>query len=213
MIDREAPVPRVGAKRLERGGRPQKYFLSDHGRKIINERYDGSSARIDELEKCLGVPRWVICKWASQMNLTRPSRDRNWTQKEMDFLKGSIGSMGIAEIALQLHRGYTAVRLKAIHLGLYKPNDEDGYSLADLRAGFGVNHHKIYKWVEQGWLKGKKQRMEIAHDVWHFSARDIREFIFAHPGELDPRKFDWLWIADIMAGDRGLGALDNPRDR
>jgi DNA helicase HerA-like ATPase len=33
----------------------------------------------------------------------------------------------------------------------------------------------------------------------------VREFIIAHPNEIDPRRMDWLWMVDLLSG--GLGSL------
>jgi hypothetical protein len=211
MPYKKLPIPRVGAKRTEKGGRPQKYILSPEGRRLILEKYDGSTERLDELERLLKpVPRWVIIKWASQMGLTRDSRNQNWTPEEIAFLKKNIKTMSMKELAEKLERAEYTIRRKAIREGLYQPHTHEGYNMQDLMLGLGVtNHHKIEQWIEDGWLKGRKRRIGVTHQEWHFTDKDIKAFILTHPDEIDPRRFDWLWIVDVLSG--GIGRLDDER--
>lgn len=198
---------RVGARRTAPGGVKQKYFLTPECRQLILDRYDGSSARITELQKILRVPRAKVTQWAHDMGLARTTK--RWTQEEIDFLKKNIRKMPLIEIAKHLNKANNTIRRKAHSLGLYKKR-QDEYTLADLATAFGNDERTIRQWVEKGWLKGKKGKTQVSFETWQFSVKNIREFIFSHPDRLNPHKFDWLWIADILSG-YGIGRLDEDK--
>ncbi len=204
------PVEKVGARREFGGGKPQKYFLDDRGRRLIMDLYDGTKERLNMLQRHLpGIPRPVICRWAMQLGKVHP-RDR-WTKEEEKFLRHNIRTMPMYKIADHLGKDSKTIARKATFLGLYKKGMEDGYSLNALGEALGVyDDAKMQRWIRNGWLKGKKVTTEINQKSWYFTDKDIRAFIIAHPDEVDPRRFDWLWVIDVLMGDRGIGRLDNP---
>lgn len=42
------------------------------------------------------------------------------------------------------------------------------------------------------------QEGEGQHNPWRFSDRAIYELVRDHPGEIDPRRADWLWLVGIL---------------
>lgn len=207
----EMPHGQVGAKRTVSGGRPQKYFLDERGRRLIQDYYDGSGERTEDLARWLKVPVGTIRKWSQQLGVAR-QRDPRWTEEEIAYLEKNLLKMSFEEIAWKLGRTVTAVRTKANRLSLYRM-DVNGYTLKDLMLGLGIrDHNKVDKWIERGWIKGKKLPTSdhAAHQPWCFSPAQIREFVLAHPEEIDLRRVEKIWFIDIIAGPRGLGRLDAP---
>lgn len=202
------PPEKVGARRNIPGGARQKWFLKDHERKMIMDLYDGTKSRTDQIQRAMPhIPRYMICRWAMQLGLV-PPKDR-WTLEQEKFLRKNLRRMTMKDLAKYLKKDRNSIRRKAVIMGLYKEKKSDGYSMNEFMMGIGVqNDDRVYKWIENGWLKGKKVTTEFSNVAWYFTDKAIREFIFAHPEELDQRKFDWLWIVDILAGDKGLGRLD-----
>lgn len=209
------PRDQVGARRAVPGGNPQKYTLDERGRRLIEDCYDGSRERANELAQWLGVTPSAIKKWAQQLGVSRNS-DPRWTQEEMDYLEKNLFKMSSKDIAKHLGRTVIAVRAKTNRLSLYRTHI-DGYTKADLALGLGIrDHHKIEKWIERGWIKGKKLPISeyATRQPWLFTAKAIRDFIIAHPEEIDLRRVEKIWFIDIMAGGRdGIGALGEQRDR
>lgn len=203
----------VGKKRTgnHHGGVAQKWVLDEHSRRLLIAKYDGLPTTIDELEKKLHVPRWIIKKWAGQLGLAKQKEPR-WSPEDVAFLEHNLHKKSIADIAQQLGRTKTAVKLKAKRLGINKTLQE-GYTMRGLCLGLGCDHHKVQKWLEKGWLVGKRRQTERGEnqggDVWYFTDRSIRQFIMHHPHEIDQRRIDWLWVVDILAGGDfyGLGTL------
>lgn len=207
------PIDQVGARRAFPGGVRQKYILDEPGRRLVIALYDGSSERIDELQRRLGVPRYVILRWASQLGVTRRSQDHWWTPKEIEYLKRHFQRDKAEDIAKHLGCTVMSVRHKAHRLGLSQPRDE-GYTLTALCEGLGCHYTKAKRWCDQGWLKGERRANHGSTDPWTFTPKQIRDFIIAHPEEIDLRRVEKLWFIDILAGGRvGIGALDDQRDR
>lgn len=202
----------VGQRRTgpHTGGVPQKWVLDEHSRRLLMAKYDGSSAVIDELEQQLNKPRWIIKKWASQLGLAR-QKEPFWTEEDEAYLERNLHRKSIADIAKHLGRTKTAVKLKAKRLGVNKTLQE-GYTMRGLCLGLGCDHHKVEKWLERGWIKGRRrktERAEVQGDVWLFTDKNIRDFVISHPNEIDHRRIDWLWMVDLLAGGDyyGLGTL------
>jgi hypothetical protein len=202
---------RPGAPRKNKGGMPQKWFLTDREYKLIDDLYDGSKEGIDLLQRQMPhIPRRIVQRFAMQMGKTRPRG--YWEPEDEEFLRKNLRKMSMNELKKHLNKDKITIVRKAHRMGLYRENNGDGYTLADLMLGLGIsNNHKIYEWIAKGWLKGKKTIVALKLDQWNFTAKDIREFVLAHPDQLNQHKFDWLWVADILSGDRGIGRLDNDK--
>jgi hypothetical protein len=200
----------VGTRRTHPGGRPQKYFLDDRGQKLIMELYDGSKKQTVLIAMKLGVPDFIVRKWAGKL----VKRGFNWSQEETDFLEENFPKMTPEKIAEHLGRTVNAVRGRMQRMQLYKVC-KNGYTMQDLMLGFGIgDHRKIKQWIDNGWLKGKKLSMidsPARQQHWSFKDKNVRDFIIAHPDQIDQHKIDWLWVVDILAGDKGIGRLDDDR--
>ena len=198
----------VGA-RLKRGGKPQKYFLDGPRRRLFMEKYDGSTETINELQRLLDVPRWVIHKWAAELGLTRQN-EILWTPEEVKYLETNLYRTSVEKMAAHLGRTKVAVRVKAKRLGVNKCLQE-GYTLNGLRLALGCTHFQIEKWIKNGWLRGRRRNTEKPdRDTWYFSDHAIRAFVFAHPNEINQHCVDWLWLIDVLSTNNaryGLGSL------
>lgn len=204
------PIEQVGARRTGslRGGKPQKYVLDEPGRRLILATYDSSPGCVSELQRRLGVPRRVVLKWAHELGVAR-TNERRWTPEEIQYLEKHLHRTKLENIAKHLGRTKVAVKRKATKLGLRKMTE--GYTMTALCEGLGCLPGRAKLWIEKGWLKGSRRHTDRTTngDVWMFTDKAIRDFIIAHPGEINPRKMDWLWIVDILAGGRdGIGNLD-----
>ena len=119
----------------------------------------------------------------------------------MTYLQTWLHRQSIAKIARHLGRTQTAVKLKAKRLGIRKSGE--GYTMRALCQGLDCDHHKVERWMELGWLQGSRRETERTTqqggDMWCFKDTDIRDFIFAHPMEIDPRRADWLWLVAILS--------------
>jgi hypothetical protein len=198
------PLEDIGKARTGSNAGPQKYVLDEPGRRLLLARYDGKSETIDELAKRLAVPRTIVKYWAREIGLARRKEPR-WTPEDEAYLECNLHRSSLADIAKKLGRTKTAVKLKAKRIGVNKCG-QAGYTMRGLCMGLGCDHKQVERWLERGWIKGTRRHTERAqHDVWYFSDAAIRRFVMQHPQEVDQRRFDWLWVVDILTG--GLGEL------
>jgi hypothetical protein len=195
----ETTIPAVGAPRTRSGGIPQKYFLDEQGRQLILLRYDGRRETTTELATRLGVPRRVLQEWARQLGKGRRRGPyRQWTEEEVEYLEGHLHNTELTVMSRHLNRTTADIRWRAKQLGIRQTGE--GYTARGLALGFGCDEHKVLLWVEKGWLKGTKRQTDRAeHDIWYFSARAVRSFVLKHPEAVDPWRFDWLWLASVLA--------------
>jgi hypothetical protein len=192
----------VGAKRSYPGGRPQKWILDERGRRMIMDLYDGTSERITLIQKELQVPRKVVKHWAGKIGVTRVTKIE-WTVHEISYLERYYGKKSLHDIAKDLKKSYDSTRKKAFFLGLRGGlKNLDHYTGTDLKEAFGCKYERIQMWIKKGWIRGFEQG-----GAMQFTDKNIRDFIVTHPTEIDQRRVDWLWVVDILAGDRGLGRL------
>jgi hypothetical protein len=204
------PIEQIGTKRAgsHAGGIRQRYILDEPTRRLIEALYDGTSQQIDAIQKKLpGIPRWKIRKWASQMGLTN-QKERLWSEEDVQYLGKYLHKIRLGDIAKNLGRTKASVQLKAKRLGLNKCHQE-GYTMRGLCQGLGCDHHKIERWLRDGWITGIRRQTERTDkqggDVWYFTDEAIRRMIRNHPEEIDLRRVDKYWFLDIVFG--GLGEL------
>jgi len=199
----------VGAKNPYRPR--QKWFLDDRGRKLIMDLYDGTTERVTLLEKELRVPRKVVKRWAGELGVARKPRDINWSIEEIAYLEKHYHRKSMVELSNYLKRSIGAIKYRATMLGL---RSHENYTGTELKEAFGCKYERIQMWIAKGWIKGFRREKDAQRgDAWQFTEKAIRDFIIAHPNELDQRRVDWLWIIDILAGERGLGRLDESYER
>ena len=185
---------------LHRSYKPPKWTLSDFQRRMLLERYDGRTETTDDLMQYFpNTPRWRVKRWASEMGLSY-KKAPPWSPDELDYLTEHLGVVRAEQIAKHLGRTVTAVQVRAKRLHISYRLSE-GYSMRGLCEGLGVDHHKVEKWLAQGWLRGTRlgtARSDWQGDIWHFTDRNIYELVRSHPAEIDPRRVEWLWLVDIL---------------
>lgn len=208
MAQEMVPYEDIGKKRSDKhcGGLRQKYVLDERGRRLMLDLYDGTSEKITQLERLLGVPRGIVKNWGSQLGLTR-QKDPRWTEEDIAYLQKHLHHYSLDQIAKHLRRTKVAVRLKAKRIGVNKCYQE-GYTMRGLCMALGCDHHKVERWIAAGWLVGTRRKTERQddRDVWLFTDEQIRRFLWMHPLEVDSRRFDWLFIHSLLTG---VGELTN----
>jgi transposase len=130
-----------------------------------------------------------------------------WTTEDIFYLESKIHIMSMDDLCARLNRTEASIIQKAQQLGINKISE--GYSLNALVAGFGVHHKTIERWIDKGWLKGKRRQTERERDIWYFSDTNVRDFVKRHPEEVNPTKTDWIWLVDVLCG--GIGELGSNR--
>jgi hypothetical protein len=75
--------------------------------------------------------------------------------------------------------------------------------MRDIELCFGEDHHKIQKWIANGWLRDGFQATRRyngnGHDIHRFRENNILAFIKQHPEQINLSKVDQAWFLDFLA--------------
>jgi hypothetical protein len=194
------------------GGRIRKYRTNDRIDAIIREAYrrrleenDRGATRWAEIKT--GWPKFMISRRGAELGLAH-TKEPNWSPTELAIL-GETAHLGAEAVQRRLaKRGYsrsrTAILLKRKRLKLTA--HLDGYSgnaLADL---FGVDNHRIYRWIAAGMLVAQRRGTDRSHkqggDTYWISRQDVHAFVMQHPDEYDLRKVEKWWFLSLITEGR-----------
>lgn len=182
---------------------PRKYRWTAERDQVLRDRYDSRlRGRATAIAASLGWPAWVVKKRAQQLGLSRPwpAGRRDWTDHELRFLEQWSGRRASIWIARRLKRSETSVVVRQKRLDLCR-RVRAGYTLRDLCAVFGVDHHTVARWADQGKLAVTRRqtgRTELQGDPWSIDEAAVVAFVRQHPGEVDLRKVDQAWFFDVI---------------
>lgn len=74
--------------------------------------------------------------------------------------------------------------------------------MRDLEACLGEDHHKIQRWIANGWLRDRLQGTNRhdgnGHDIHRFREKDIVNFMKTHPQEINLGKVEPTWFWDLI---------------
>ncbi len=66
----------------------------------------------------------------------------------------------------------------------------------------GEDHHKIARWIENGWLQdrfqGTRRHDGNSKDIHRIREKDVISFIRNHPQEINLGKVDQTWFLDLV---------------
>ena len=178
----------------------KKYFFDEAADRLMKECYDSRTETIDWLSQNLGFPRWAIKKRAQELGLAR-TKEKPWSDKEVAYLEANLHRLSLSVLARKLHRSVTAVALKAKRLGIRK--SDEGYTVHSLAQAFGVDDHKVLRWIKQGLLKASHRNSGRPRDMYFITDRDVRRFVATYPTEFDLKRVDQVWFIDLLIGIRG----------
>jgi DNA-binding CsgD family transcriptional regulator len=197
MMPSTAVLSRAGVK----GGSAPNHKWTEEERATVRQDYKGTNASAQEIADRLGVTRFAVKGQAQKLGIMR-QKSPPWTDKELERLKELIHRHSVAQIAKKLHRSPNAVKIKATRLELDLRLRFDWYTKRDVCEIVGEDHHKVQKWIDSGELKAtwhndrKPDRKGMA--MWHIEAKDLKEFIVKHAGELLGRNVDIQQIVWLL---------------
>ena len=175
----------------------KKYLFDEASDRLINECYDGCTETIDRLSQRLGFPRWVIKRRAQALGLAR-AKEKPWSEKEITYLETNLHRLSVAVLAKKLGRSVTGVALKAKRLGIKK--SDEGYTARSLAQAFGIDDHKIVRWVELGLMHASRRNSERPNDMYLIPDREVKRFVCTYPTEFDLKRVEQVWFIDLLAG-------------
>ena len=126
---------------------------------------------------------------------------RPWTAAEAEIIERLLGKVSALTIAKRLKRTEASVVLKIKRMGLSR-RVRNGYTMRDLEECLGEDHHKIQRWIENGWLRdhlqGTRRHDGNGRDIHRFREKEILEFLPRHPEEINLGKVDAIWFLDLV---------------
>jgi hypothetical protein len=188
-------------------------YLKAHYFGGLNRRFQV----LNQMIRLTGMPRWYIKRQAARLGLTLHMDRRPWTAKEMNLLEKLVGRVSSATIAKRLRRPESSVVNKLKRIGTSR-RVRNGYSMCDLELCFGEDHHKIARWIQNGWLRdrlqGTRRHDGNGNDIHRIREKDILTFIRAHPQEFNLGKVDQTWFLDlVLLRGREVPTAKLPRNR
>jgi hypothetical protein len=183
---------------------PKYAWLPQHDAYLRAHYYGGLHQRgrvIRELARQTGFPHWYIKRQARRLGLSMKQDRRPWTREDLDSLDRLLGKVSAATIAKRLKRTETSVVMKIKALG-HSRRVSEGYTRRDLEECLGEDHHKIQKWIGNGWLRDRLQGTQRhdgnGHDIHRFREKDILGFVKQRPQEINLGKVDQVWFLDLV---------------
>jgi hypothetical protein len=126
---------------------------------------------------------------------------RSWTLDDLVILERLLGKVSAVTIAKNLQRTEASVVMKIKALGNSR-RVREGYTMRDLEACLGEDHHKIQRWIANGWLRdrlqGTKRHDGNGHDINRFHEKDALHFMKTHPQEINLGKVEPTWFWDLI---------------
>ena len=166
--------------------------------------YGGLNRRFQVLNRMIretGLPRWYLKKRAARLGLTMHQDKRPWTAAEEEIIERLVGKVSALTIAKKLKRTEASVVLKIKRMGLSR-RVRNGYTMRDLEECLGEDHHKVQRWIENGWLRdrlqGTRRHDGNGRDIHRFRERDILAFLREHPQEITLGRVDQTWFLDLL---------------
>ena len=212
------PVARPWARwcdvcRPRHRGKPAKYVPTPVTDEVIRQAYQRfwefhSWWAIKTCAKRIGWPHWAVKKRAQKLGLSRASENEPWTSNEERILHSNAHhSDRYVAVALRdagFHRTPTAVHLKMKRERIKQ--NLDGYSGRQLAEAFGIDNHKITRWITSGALKAERREQDRTPqqggNAWWIRRDDVRDFVFRCPDEIDLKKVEKFWFLDLVTDGR-----------
>src|SRR6266699_6188959 len=186
-------------------GTTRRYMWRPEYDAYLKAQYFGSLNRrfrvLNRMIRLTGMPRWYIKRQAARLGLTLHMDRRPWTASEMNLLEKLVGHVSSATIAKRLHRPESSVVNKLKRIGTSR-RVRNGYTMRDLELCFGEDHHKITRWIKNGWLRdrlqGTRRHDGNGNDIHRIREKVILTFIRSHPQEINLGKVDQTWFLDLV---------------
>lgn len=160
---------------------------------MIRLCYDGTRASVDKLMKMIGCSRYGVKGQVAFLGLAH-SKQPEWTDKELHYLKTHYQKESVRVMAHALGRSMNAVKVKATRLHFSLRARDGWFSKTEVCEMLGVDHHMVQRWIDSGELKASyhtgRKPSQKGMAMWHIVAADLRDMVVNHCQELQGRNID-----------------------
>ena len=163
-----------------------KYIWRPEYDEYLRQHYYGGLNRrfqvLNRMTRETGLPRWYIKRRAAGLGLSLHQDKRPWTAEEEEVIERLVGKVSALTIAKRLKRSEASVVLKIKRTGVSRRvNASGGYTMRDLEQCLGEDHRKIQRWIENRWLRDRRQGTRRHNgnggDIHRFPETAILEFM------------------------------------
>ena len=149
-------------------------------------------------------------------------RKRDWTPAEDGYLNVAVGFVPIAEIAAELGRSETAIRIRAKRRGLkwYVLNpgrqQDRGMTAHDVARLLGLRCSKrVTWWIEAGYLLADRHSVRVGPNrLWRIFPEDLEDFLRRYRWLYDPQRIrdrGWRTFVAGLPAERYVGVREAAR--
>jgi hypothetical protein len=111
---------------------------------------------------------------------------RNWTSKEIEFLKDNIGKISIKTISENLARTETAVLLKAKRLNISNTKQNQGdITIGELACIIGKDRRTINNWIQKGYFPAYKKVTRSKRAFYFVRSEEFWKWAFQNREKLN----------------------------
>jgi len=165
----------------------------------------GDRSALKAARQELGWSKSAIARRGAELCLTR-AKEQPWRQAEEDILQKHGHRTAVAIQQRLARAGYrrscAAIQVKLVRLRIKR--NLDGYSGCALAAAFGVDAHKVCRWINRGLLRAMRRETERTPqqggDMWWIPASSVRKFVMNAPEEIDLARVEKFWFLDLVTG-------------
>lgn len=175
-----------------------------HKIKKLYQTKTGRSGEVEAFAKANGFPKWKIVRYAqTKAWVATGKKEPIWSKEEKALLRNNAqhGEEYILKVLKKagFSRSIVGIGLKRrrmrYHLNL------EGQTANMLSECFGVDRHRITKWIKEGLLKAtRREQGQGKNNSFFIKDRDIKKFIVNNVNEIDIRVVDKYWFIEILAG-------------
>jgi hypothetical protein len=186
-------------------GRRTKYHWTPERDAYLLAHWDiRRKERSTEIAAHFGWPRWVITHRSRAIGLSR-AKEPNWTAEQEAFLRAHVHKRTAHWMWVHLpapRRSETAIIVKLKRLVGSRRLTDGGYTLLQLVALFGFDHHVISRWATDGHLRVQTRGYRNpARDAWCVEAADVLAFLREHRDLYDLRRVDQPAFLALVFGE------------
>jgi excisionase family DNA binding protein len=171
---------------------------------LLQERYPSCSepGMLEALAVECSRPSWWLKRRATALGLQYGRHKQpDWSPAE-EALLADNSHLGLSTLrrklaALGSSRTEIAISVRLKKLELSRAN-LDTYSAAEVGRLLGVDDNAVRRWIRAGNLRANRTPgSKSAEAHWQITRRALREWIAAHPVEVDLRRVDKYWFIDL----------------
>jgi len=206
ITKKEDPVPAVkitpakpNQKRSAK--RPRNHQWTEEEQGLVRLHYDGTRASVEKLMALIGCSRYGVKGQVAFLGLAL-SKQPNWSEKELHYIKIHYKKESVRVMAHALHRSMNSVKVKTSRLHFSLRSRDGWYTKKEVCEILGVDHHAAQRWIDSGDLKatyhtGRKPSQK-GMAMWHIEAADLKTFIIGHCQEFQGRNIDLFCILKVL---------------